>query len=222
MTRWVLVSTALLLGCGDEIVELPRDAARPLAAPPIAAAEHATAPKADATPIPDTPVVGPVPAADVSATSQRDLDRVVTPMLHGRALAHGVYQARFGPSSSTGQPTAIVLTRSATPSGPSTLGGFAVSGRTRFELPILHDGDALHSVAAIMFRDVDDDPDREVIVVVSYRDEDPAAPPFFSNVVLDWDVPQARFVRRERLEGELEAMRTAGEVAAHLRRLNPP
>ena len=82
--------------------------------------------------------------------------------------------------------------------------------------------EALDRVAAVMFRDIDDDPDREVIVLIAYTDEDPEAPPYFSNVALDWDAQQGRFVRLEQVEGEIEAFGTAGEVIAHLRQLSPP
>lgn len=153
----------------------------------------------------------------VTRASKNTLRRSVKPLLRGRALAHRVYEARFGPTASTDAPTAVVLTRGGE---PPELGGFALSGGTQFAFPRLHDGDTpLDRVAAVMFRDVDRDPDREVIALVAYADEDPEAPPYFSNVVLDWDASRGRFVRLEQLEGEVEALHTAAEVLARLRKL---
>ena len=153
---------------------------------------------------------------------QRYIDRSIRPLLHGRALAHRVYRGRFGPSAVTGQPTAVVLAHAAAPGKAPRLVGFAHSDDTRFDFPALQDeDDAFQRVAAVMFRDVDEDSDREVIVLVAYNDEDPQAPPYFSNVVLDWDAPQGRFVRLEQLEGEIEALATASEVTARLRALSP-
>lgn len=229
----VLIFAGSVAACDADAVELPRDAARPIAPPAVVSVA------ADPVPVPEDRDAGPPPKADlppssdlppdVSRASSRYVHRNVTPRLHGRALAHRVYQARFGPSSATGDPTAVVLTRSARPGEPSRVAGFALSKGERFDFPALHEGGdegargpALDRVAAVMFRDVDTDPDLEVIVLIAYEDEVPEAPPFFSNVVLDWDAPAGRFVRVERLEGEIEAFSTAGEVAAHLRRISPP
>jgi hypothetical protein len=111
----------------------------------------------------------------------------------------------------------VVLTRGGQ---PPELGGFALSDGEQFAFPRLHDGDTpLHRVAAVVFRNVDGDPDRELIALVEYEDEDPEAPPYFSNVVLDWDAPRGRFVRLEQLEGEVESLHTAGEVLARIRKL---
>lgn len=223
MSRFSLVLTALCLlaGCPDPSIELPRDAARPVS-PPAVAIAHAD----EAQGTRDEPELGaqPLPAeppaelsGEVSRASKKTIRTAIEPLLRGRALAHRVYEARFGPTANTDAPTAVVLTRGGQ---PPELGGFALSGGKQFAFPRLHDGDTpLHRVAAIMFRDVDRDPDREIIALIAYADEDPEAPPYFSNVVLDWDAPRGRFVRLEQLEGEVEALHTAGEVLARLRKL---
>ena len=227
---WVCAGLCAGLACDGDTVELPRDAARPLvpAAVPVvaelvAAAHAATDLPADA----HEESGGSELPADVTRAPSRYVRRTVTPQLRGKALAHRVYQARFGPSAATGEPTAVVLTRSSRPGEPARVDGFALSGSARFEFPSLHDGGgdgdaALDRIAAVMFRYVDRDPDHEVIILIAYQDEDPQASPYFSNVVLDWDTTEGRFVRLERLEGEIEAFGTAGEVTAHLRRISPP
>jgi len=224
MCRFSLVVTALcfLAGCPDPSIELPRDAARPRSAPAVAISHSEDAAKATrdefATSV-DTaqPQAPPELSGAVSRTSKKAIRTSIEPLLRGRALAHRVYEARFGPTASTNAPTSVVLTRGGQ---PPELGGFALSGGKQFAFPRLHDGDTpLHRVASIMFRDVDRDPDREIIALIAYADEDPEAPPYFSNVVLDWDAPRGRFVRLEQLEGEVEALHTAGEVLARLRKL---
>lgn len=212
----------LLGACDNAAVELPHDAARPLAPPVAIARPEPEAPTPDPPLRLDLPTSGPALPADVSRAPKSYVQRVLQPHLRGRALAHRVYQARFGPTASTGAPTAVVLARTTEPGTPGRISGFAHSKGERFDFPPLHDGDTLDRVAAVMFRDIDDDPDREVIVLIAYVDEGPEAPPYFSNVALDWDAQQGRFVRLERVEGEIEAFSTAGEVVAHLRRLNLP
>lgn len=217
------VSLGTIVGCPDPSIELPRDAARPLSRP-AAALSHTEKPKP--TPTRDEPEAAPdataavVPSeleGGVARASKKTLRSSVEPLLRGRALAHRVYEARFGPTVSTHAPTAVVLTRGG---HPPELGGFALSAGEQFAFPRLHDGDdPLERVAAVMFRNVDRDPDREIIALVAYADEDPEAPPYFSNVVLDWDASRGRFVRLEQLEGEIEALHTAGEVLARLRKL---
>ncbi len=210
---------ALVGACDDAAVQLPTDAAypiRPSAAVPAPRAQPPATPAPDATPAED-PVPEPLPDADadpdVRRASRSYIKRTVQPMLHGAPLAHGVYRALFGPSARTGAPTALVLTRA-----EQRLAGFALSEGERFALPPLHDGSVLDRVAAVVFRDLDDDPDREVLLLVAYRDEDdPQGSPYFSNVVLDWNATTAQFERLEQIEGEIEAMQTAGEVLAHLR-----
>lgn len=223
MIRVGLGLLALLVGaCDNSAVEIPHDAARPVA-PAVAIAPDA--PEAAATHERvrlDLPASGPELPADVSRAPKNYVKRMIRPHLRGRALAHRVYQARFGPTTATGAPTAVVLARTTEPGKPGRVSGFAHSKTERFDFPPLHDGGALERVAAVMFRDIDDDPDREVIVLIAYADEDPEAPPYFSNVALDWDAQQGRFVRLEQVEGEIEAFSTAGEVLAHLRQLNPP
>lgn len=210
-------------GCPDPSIELPKDAARPLSRP-AAAVAYAADPaanvdgaKRDALEEATVPLATSELSGGAKRVSKSTLRDSVKPLLRGRALAHRVYEARFGPTASTDAPTAVVLTRGGQ---PPELGGFALSGGEQFAFPRLHDGNApLARVAAIMFRDVDGDPDREVIALVAYADEDPEAPPYFSNIVLDWDAPRGRFVRLEQLEGEVEALHTAGEVLARLRTL---
>lgn len=233
--RLGLAFVCLASACDNNGVEIPHDAARPVAPSvaltPDAAPSHPAsapqqtpaAPRAE-TPQPrlDLPAAGPALPADVSRTPKSTINRLIRPHLRGRALAHRVYQARFGPSATTGAPTAVVLARTTEPGEPTRVSGFAQSKSQRYEFPRLHDGDALDRVAAVMFRDLDDDQDREVIILIAYSDEDPEAPPYFSNVALDWDAQQGRFVRLEQIEGEIEAFSTAGEVLAHLRRLSPP
>lgn len=213
------VSLGTLVGCPDPSIELPRDAARPLSRP-AAAISHEAEPKhppAEPSPKATTSVAASELEGDVTRASKQTLRHSVEPLLRGRALAHRVYEARFGPTITSGAPTAVVLTRGGQ---PPELGGFALSAGEPFAFPRLHDGDTpLDRVAAVMFRDVDQDPDREVIALVAYADEDPEAPPYFSNVVLDWDASRGRFVRLEQLEGEIEALHTAGEVLARLRKL---
>ncbi|MCR9161343.1 MAG: hypothetical protein ACE37F_12210 [Nannocystaceae bacterium] len=214
-----LALVTLASACDNAAVELPHDAARPVA-PSVA---HGSEPAQVEAPRQvvklDLPALTPTPPADVARTPKRYIKRMIGPHLRGRALAHRVYQARFGPSATTGAPTAVVLARSTGPGTAGRVSGFAHSKNERFDFPPLHDGDALDRVAAVMFHDVDDDPDREVIVLIAYADEDPEAPPYFSNVALDWDAQQGRFVRLDQVEGEIEAFRTAGEVLAHLRHL---
>ena len=219
-----LVFTALCVaaglgpGCQEASIELPRDAARPMrpaaALAPVAPDKpSAAAPDLNSSAAPAGAMLG----GEVTRVPKATLRASVTPLLRGRALAHRVYQARFGPTATTDAPTAIVLTQTGT---PLELGGFALSGGKQYALPRLHDGDgALQRVVAIMFRNVDLDPDREVIALITYADEDPEAPPYFSNVVLDWDASRGRFVRLEQLEGEVEALPTAGDVLARLRKL---
>lgn len=225
MSRFSLVFIAhcVLLsstsGCPDPSLELPRDAARPLSRP-AATLSHAekTQPERVAAEEGATPALAASEVqGEVTRASKELLRRSVKPLLRGRALAHRVYQARFGPTASTDAPTAVVLTRGGQ---PPQLGGFALSAGTQFAFPRLHDGDTpLDRVAAVMFRDVDGDPDREFVAIVAYADEDPQAPPYFSNVVLDWDASRGRFVRLEQLEGEVEAMHTAAEILARLHEL---
>lgn len=224
MPRFSLVLTALCLatGCPDPSVELPRDAARPIA-PPAAALSQATKAKETTRQEPTGPTVAgpdsetPSLTGDVARASKATIRTSIKPLLRGRALAHRVYEARFGPTAATDAVTAVVLTRGGQ---PPELGGFALSAGQQFAFPRLHDGDTpLHRVAAVVFRNVDDDPDREVIALVEYEDEDPEAPPYFSNVVLDWDASRGRFVRLEQIEGEVESLHTAGEVLARIRRV---
>ena len=221
MSRFSVLLAALWLhtGCTDPSIELPRDAARPLSPPAVAIAHASDAPTSSeepATPLdPEPPKAATDLSGGVRRVSKKTIRASVEPLLRGRALAHRVYEARFGPTVRTDAPTAVVLTRGGQ---PPELGGFALSDGESFPLPRLHDGETpLHRVAAVMFRNVDGDADREVIAIVAYADEDPEAPPYFSNVVLDWDAPRGRFVRLEQLEGEVEALHTAGEVLARLR-----
>lgn len=226
-----VVALALLAGaCNDPPeIELPHDAARPAAAPqsaPTAAPAPTEAPPQPSATRPRSapPGMQPSPRAklpDGVERAPRDyVQKTANPQLTDRTLAHRVYRSSLGPSHDTGQPTAVVLTRDK--GKVARLGGFALSGETRYEFPPLHDGDALDRVAAVVFHDVDDDPDREIVLLISYKDEDPQAASYFSNVVLDWDVPGGRFVRLSAVEGEIEAYRTAGEVLAHLEQLTPP
>ena len=226
MVRARLGLLACLLGaCDNTAVEIPHDAARPVA-PAVAIAPEEPRHPAEVAEVAairlDLPTSGPELPADVARAPKGYIKRMIRPHLRGRALAHRVYQAHFGPTASTGAPTAVVLARTNEPGKSGRVSGFAHSKNERFDFPPLHDGDALDRVAAVMFRDIDDDPDREVIVLIAYTDEDPEAPPYFSNVALDWDAQQGRFVRLEQVEGEIEAFGTAGEVIAHLRQLSPP
>ncbi len=224
MRRFSLVFglSCLVPGCSDPSIELPKDAARPLSPPAAAVAFDPEAPPRQHAE-PDTleelepPLASSELSGGVTRVTRDVLREAVDPLLRGRALAHRVYEARFGPTASTDAPTAVVLTRGGQ---PPELGGFALSAGAQFPFPRLHDGETpLAKVAAVMFRNVDRDPDREVIVIVAYNDEDPEAPPYFSNVVLDWDAPRARFVRLEQIEGEVESLHNSAEVLARLRTL---
>ncbi len=217
-----------LLACDTtDPVELPSDAARPLR--PAAAVKAAPAPvSAGPAPSPAADEPGPGEPADaqIRRASKADIRRWVRPHLRGRELAHRVFEARVGPSIRTGDPVFIVLTRQVR-TGPDRFEGFAVSGETRYDFPALHEEWAAHRIAAVMFRDVDDDPAPEVIVLAEYAEpsDDPEqAERFFSNAVLDWDPAGDRFVRLESVEGEIEAFENASALSAHLRRIGrlPP
>ncbi len=214
---------AYVPACDQSSVQLPHDAAHPMRPAAAVPASEAASPKKSA---PD-PLAAAAPeteatvseTADVKRASRGYVSRIVKPALGEATLAHRVYRARFGPSSQTGAPTAVVLTRNR-----GQVGGFALSEGERFPFPSLHDsepdGALLDRVAAVVFRDLDPDPDPELVVLIAYHDDDdPQGVPYFSNVVLDWDATAGRFVRLERIEGEVEAMQTAGEVLAHLRKL---
>lgn len=211
-----VAATVLLLACDETALPLPQDAARPAARPQAPEATNArnTSP-APAPDEPDQPAVEP----QVERAPTAFVESTVRPLLGERQLAHRVYRGHFGPSLATTLPTAVVLTRGGV---DDRLGGFAHDGKKRYDFPPLHDGDALDLVAAVLFRDVDEDLAPEVIALIAYHDEDPDAAPYFSNVVLDWDARRGRFVRRASVEGELEACANASQVMARLARLSPP
>ncbi len=134
--RCLLLGAVMLFACTDAgSVELPSDAARPLqpaAAVPAArpAAERvATGDEVSAPTQTESPALG----ADVRATQAAVVRRHIRPQLRGRGLAHKVYQARFGPTVDTGEPTRVVLTRHVV-DGQVRLEGFgsAMDSASRF------------------------------------------------------------------------------------------
>lgn len=220
--RRLLFGTLVLCACTESgSVELPSDAARPLhPAAAVAAQAEAVPPQSAAAPAPslaetDPPALG----AEVRATPAASVRRAVRPQLRGRGLAHKVYQARFGPSADTGQPTRVVLTRHVA-QGQTRLAGFGLSDGVRYDFPPLHDAGALDRVAAVMFRNVDEDADRELIVLAVFEDPE-TQEPFFSNLVLDWSAASKRFERHDVAEGEIEALENATAVSRHLKRVGP-
>lgn len=214
--RAVWLCALVLFACeGDGPIELPKDAARPFqpaAALPATALEPPTVEKEE----PSTP--WSPEDANVRATSRARIRTDVRPQISpAHKLAHKVYEAHFGPSARTHEPTSVVLTRHEDNALGMRLAGFALSDGQRFEFPPLHEEWSSERVAAIVFRDVDDDPDLELIVLASYIDPTEPDAPFFSNVVLDWNHSRGAFTRLATIEGEVEAFSNATAVLRHLR-----
>jgi hypothetical protein len=212
-----LLATAILLAACAEV---------PAAAPPAPSAAPVTVvaarPSASAAPAPASPpTTAPAPSAAPPPPSTgtfaqlgpADEQRLVTPHLDGKKLAHPAFRGPFGPAGDN----VVALTATAD-APPADLAGFVVLADGRvLPLPRLHDHWSLWEVNAILFEDVDGDGARDLVVLAEFiTGAGPqGAAPFHASAVVRWD--GRAFVRVPDVEKRLERLGDAAAVKKALR-----
>lgn len=134
----------------------------------------------------------------------------------GATLAHPMFRGNVGPAPDT----ILVFSRSDA-NGPAELSGFALvpagDGHRKVELPNFGAGKYNDSVGAILFDNLDADPEREVIVMGVYIHGigPESGKPYHLNTALDWD--GGAFGEMTALAPKIGALASAAEVRAALR-----
>ncbi|MFT3776105.1 MAG: hypothetical protein QM820_62980 [Minicystis sp.] len=186
-------------------------AAVPAAAPTAAPVVSSTAVASVATPASAAPASAP--AGSFTKLSPAEEQRLVTPHLAGKILAHPAYRGPFGPPGDN-----VVALTATSEAPPSELAGFVVLADGRvLPLPKMHDHWTLWEVHAVMFEDVDGDGSKELIVLAEYTTGagPTAAVPFHANAVVRWD--GRAFVRVPEVEKRIESLPDAAAIRKALR-----
>ncbi len=128
----------------------------------------------------------------------------------GDSLAHPLFRGNFGPS-----PDTVLLFTHNGANGPIALRGVALvpegEGYRKLELPNFAAGQYNDGVRALLFDNLDADPEREIIVMGVYIHGigPEAGKPFTMNTALDWD--GKTFVEMKDVSQKIATLETAGE-----------
>lgn len=219
--------TSVVLGCSGAAAPPPAGDSKPSANPTGATTEEAT-PKETTDPAtlkaenpPENPPapkpeekIEPKPFSKLTPEEEKVI--VVPHLKPGEELAHAVFRGPFGPA-----PDAILVIVTTQNEGRTAFSGFVLvpepGGHRREPLPAFGDWEAWE-VSAILLDNLDEDADREPIIMTSYiAGAGPeAAVPFYSNVVLDWN--GSAFVRNAELEKKIETLDSAAKIRAALKK----
>lgn len=134
----------------------------------------------------------------------------------GDSLAHPMFRGNFGPS-----PDTILVFSHNSANGPIELKGFALvpdgEGHRKIALPNFADGQYNDSVRALLFDNLDADPEREILVMGVYIHGigPDAGKPFTMNTALDWDGDA--FVELKDVSRKIATLESAAKIREALR-----
>jgi len=134
----------------------------------------------------------------------------------GDSLAHPIFRGNFGPS-----PDTLLVFKTNPAKGPIELSSFALvpegEGYRKLALPDFAAGQYNDSVRALLFDNLDLDPEREIIVMGNYIfGAGPQAGQYFRmNTVLDWD--GHAFVEVKELSQQIATLEYATQIRKALR-----
>lgn len=134
----------------------------------------------------------------------------------GDSLAHPMFRGNLGPS-----PDTILVFAHNSARGPIELSGFALvpdgEGYRKLALPDLGDRQYNDSLAALLFDNLDADPEREIIVMGVYIHGigPESGQPYQRNIALDWNGDA--FVEMKELSQKIATLESAAKIRKALR-----